>query len=192
MGALRLGVLGGTFDPIHVGHLVLAQEARWQLSLDRVLLVPAGEPWRKAGRAITPFPMRVEMVRLAAEGGDYLEVSTLEGDRPGPSYTVDTLESLLASHPGARLVLILGEDALADLPNWKDAERIAELAEIAVAQRPGNDASDSGIRWTPIDMPKMEISSSTIRERAGRGEPFEAFLCPAVAAYIHEHGVYGG
>lgn len=196
MGALTLGVLGGTFDPIHLGHLVLAQEARWQLGMERVLLMPAGQPWRKEDRRITEFAARAEMTRLAALGDEQLEVSLIEGERPGPSYIVDTLAQLKELYPDARLILILGQDALADLPNWKDPPMIKRLARLAVARRPGADWQlNSGTRELAgdhalIDMPRMEISSSMIRERIRQGQPWELFVKPNVASYIHREGLY--
>ena len=122
---MRLGVLGGTFDPVHTGHLVLAEQAREQLRLDRVLWVPAGDPWRKAGEPVSPAEHRLAMVRLAIERNDAFEVSTTELDRPGPTYTLDTLQQLHEEYAAEELIFLLGLDALADLPNWhKPAELI--------------------------------------------------------------------
>jgi nicotinate-nucleotide adenylyltransferase len=192
VGALRIGVLGGTFDPIHIAHLVLAQEARWQLRLERVLLIPAGQPWRKEGRAVSNFAARAEMTRLAAEAADYLEVSPLEGERPGPSYIVDTLGQLKHTYPDDDLVLILGEDALADLPNWKDPDGIRRLAQVAVAFR-GERLEERGPREEElIEMPRMDISSTMIRERVRAGKPWEFFVPAEVASYIKREGLYLG
>lgn len=188
---MKLGVLGGTFDPIHIAHLVLAQEARWQLELDKVLLLPAGQPWRKEDREVSDFARRAEMVSLAAAEIDGVEVSLLEGERPGPSYIVETLRQLKGLHPDSSLVLILGEDALADLKHWKDPEGIKELAQLAVAQRTGQ-TRGSAAEHVAIDMPRMDISSSMIRERIGRGKPWEMFVLPVVASYIRREGLYAG
>ena len=190
MGALSIGVLGGTFDPIHIAHMVLAQEAQWQLGLDRVLLVPAGQPWRKEDRKVSDFAARAEMVRLAAGHLDYLEVSLLEGERPGPSYIVETLSQLRELYPQSLLTLILGQDALADLEHWKDPEGIRRLARLAVAGRSGSDGTDKLGPYVEIDMPRMDISSSMIRERIRRGQPWQVFVAPAVAAHIEREGLY--
>lgn len=186
----RLGVLGGTFDPIHIGHLILAQEARWQLDLESVLFVPAGLPWRKANREITPFEHRAAMVQLAIEGLPWAELCTLEGKRPGPSYTAQTLQELEASNAGAELVLILGEDALLDLPNWKDVDQIKALALLAVAQRLNDLAARETDDILPVEMPRIDVSSSELRQRMMRGQPVDFFLPPAVAHYIREKNLY--
>jgi len=190
---LKLGVLGGTFDPVHAGHLALAEGARRQLRLEKVLLIPAGQPWRKAGRAVSAAEHRVAMLRLAAAGNPGLEVSTVEVDRPGPTYTVETLAKLKDEWPNEELVLILGEDALADLPNWRDADRIREFATLAVARRSEGDraveiATAAGMTWLTI--PRIEISASAIRERVRAGLPVRDLVPEAVAEYIDEHGMY--
>ena len=132
---MRAGVLGGTFDPVHRGHLALATAAREELALDEVLFVPAGQPWRKAGRIVAPAQHRLAMLRLALDEEPAFRVETLELERPGPSYTADTLEAVAEARPGDELFFIVGEDALADLPNWVRPERILELATLAVARR---------------------------------------------------------
>src|SRR3972149_4293313 len=143
---MRAGVLGGTFDPVHRGHpglpahrgpLALARAARDELALDEVLFVPAGQPWRKAGRIVAPAADRLAMLRLALESEAAFRGGTLGVDPPGPSYTADTLEALRAARPDDELLCILGEDALVDLPNWVRPERILGLATLAVARREG-------------------------------------------------------
>jgi nicotinate-nucleotide adenylyltransferase len=199
---VRLGVLGGTFDPPHVGHLILAEEARTRLQLDRVLFVPAGDPWRKAGQEITPAEHRVGMVRLLLASDPYFEVSTLEVERRGPSYTVDTLEALHREHgPGLELYFILGEDALHDLPNWKEPARIVSLAWLAVAPRVAErgwpraalEAAVPGLseRVVPLPMPTIDISSTALRERARAGLGLRYLVPLAVEEYIRRHGLYG-
>jgi nicotinate-nucleotide adenylyltransferase len=195
---VKLGVLGGTFDPAHNGHLALGECARNDLGLDRVLFVPAGQPWRKADRDITPAEHRVAMLSMATEGLPAFEVSTMEVDRQGPSYTVETLSALRANHAQVEIYLILGEDALADLPNWRDPERILELATLAVARR--GDGSDIGEgeqaapgladRLVWLKMPLVEVSASAIRERERAGVSIRDLVPEAVAEYIHEHGLY--
>lgn len=197
---MRLGVLGGTFDPIHLGHLILAEEAREELSLDRILLVPAGQPWRKADRALSPVSDRVEMVRRAVAGNPALELSLVEAERPGPSYTVDTLEELRATYPEGELFFLMGEDALLDLPNWRSPQGIIALATLAVARRAGAggarlaevEARVPGVsrRLVWLSMPRIEISASDIRERVRRGRSIRYLVPEAVAAYIRERGLY--
>ncbi len=197
----RTGVLGGTFDPVHIGHLVLAEHAREQLELDTVLFMPAGHPWRKTGRDVTTAGHRVAMVRLAVQGNPWFDVSALEADRAGPSYTADTLEELHRQTPGADLFLILGEDALADLPNWRWPERILETATIAVAARvteppAGGDAAAAlpggKARIVHIQMPLIEISATDIRQRVAQGRSIRYLVPRPVEEYIREHGLYGG
>ncbi|MDP2674993.1 MAG: nicotinate-nucleotide adenylyltransferase [Dehalococcoidia bacterium] len=196
MAGLRVGVLGGTFDPVHRGHLALARAARDELGLDELLFVPAGQPWRKAGRIVAAANHRLVMLRLALEGEGAFRVETLEMDRPGPSYTADTLEALRAARPGDELFFIAGEDALADLPSWVRPERILELATLAVARRTGvPQAAEERLpglseRVVWLKMPLLAVSASEVRERVRRGLPLEGMVPPAVAAYIREHGLY--
>jgi nicotinate-nucleotide adenylyltransferase len=196
-----VGVLGGTFDPIHLGHLILAEQARTRLGLQRVLFVPAGQPWRKVGRRIAPVSDRVAMVRAALAGDPYFEVSLVESERRGPSYTVETLEALHALlGPSVELCFIMGQDALADLPHWRDPARIATLARLVVAVRAGWSAAGlpaleravPGIstRIEVIPMPQVEISSTDIRHRIAAGVSTRFLVPAAVEAYIHEHRLY--
>lgn len=199
---MRLGVLGGTFDPPHVGHLILAEEGRTRLQLEKVLFVPAGDPWRKAGQEVTPAEHRLAMVRLLLASDPYFEVSTLEVERQGPSYTVDTLESLHQQYgPELELYFILGEDALHDLPNWREPARIISLAWLAVAPRPVErgtatpDLEDAvpgrSERIVPLPMPTVDISSTSLRERARAGLSLRYLVPLAVEEYIRRHGLYG-
>jgi nicotinate-nucleotide adenylyltransferase len=190
---MRLGVLGGTFDPVHLGHLVLAESARDQLGLDRVLFVPTGQPWRKEGRAIAPSGDRVAMLRLAIEGNESFAVSLIEVEQVGPSYTHVTLNEIAEANSGAEMYFILGRDALADLPNWKDPGRIMELATLVAAERVGEviAAPVQGIaRATWLQMPLIEISATAIRERVRQGRSIRYLVPPAVEAYIRVHGLY--
>lgn len=195
---MRRGVLGGTFDPIHIGHLILAMEAQTVLALDRVTFVPAGQPWRKADRAVSPPADRLAMVRLAIEGEPAFDGSPIEVEREGPSYTVETLTALAAS--GDELFLILGADAAADLPNWKAPEEIARLASVAVALRPGWDeagvrravASVRGLgeRLIFFPMPLIAVSGTELRARCRDGGSVRYYTPDAVARYIMEHALY--
>lgn len=195
---MRLGVLGGTFDPIHIGHLIMGEAAREQLDLDRVLFVPTGQPWRKAGRVISHGKDRLAMVQLAIEGNPSFEASPIEIEREGPSYSYETLEALANDNPGAELYLILGADALADLPNWRSPERIVELATLAVALRTdggGGDQSEAALagfqaRVLKLSMPEIGISASVIRERVAHGKSVRYLVAAEVAGYIGEHRLY--
>lgn len=194
-----LGVLGGTFDPVHLGHLMLADQAREQLRLERVLWVPAGEPWRKGDTPVTAGEDRVAMVAQAVADNPAFEVSTLEVERPGPTYTVDTLATLRELHGGSRLVFLLGSDALEDLPNWHQPDRVIELASLGVACRGRDRLADEALedllpglarRVAWIDMPNIEISARELRRRAATGGSLRYLVPRGVENYIREHGLY--
>lgn len=196
----RLGVLGGTFDPIHHGHLVAAQEAHYQLGLERVLFVPAGQPPHKRDEPLSVVHHRLRMVEMAIEGKAYLGLSRVDVDRPGPHYTADTLALLQqASDPDTRLFFIAGSDSLRELLEWHEPERIIQEAALAVVRRPGAEVDVEplaqalpGLRdrlhW--VQMPLLEISSTDLRARVREGRPISFFLPPAVESYILEHGLY--
>lgn len=194
----RIGVLGGTFDPVHVGHLILGEAAREQLKLDRVLFVPTGYSWRKPDREITPAEHRVAMTRLAIADNAAFEASTVEVERAGPSYTDVTLDEIGKQHSGAELFFILGRDALGDLPNWKAPARIVELATLAVAERVGREDTVplSGAlpgfeaRLVAVRMPLVGVSASYIRRCVAAGRSIRYLTPDAVAAYIAGHGLY--
>lgn len=184
----RLLVMGGTFDPPHLGHLVLAECARWQFGCERVLFIPAGEPYLKtaAGRAVTPAGMRLEMVRLATAENPAFVVDDREVRRPGPTYTVETLEELAQEGRG-ELVLVLGADAAAGFGSWREPGRIRELARVVVAPK-GELAVPPG--FDVVRMPRLEVSSSLIRERVRAGEPIRYLVPAAVEGFIFERGLY--
>ncbi len=194
---MRIGIMGGTFDPIHVAHLVLAEHAREQLALDTVLFIPAGDPWRKAGREITPARHRLAMTRLAVQGNAAFEVDDCEIRREGPTYTLDTLRELRGRpgmEPDDDLFVLVGEDALADLPHWHDPEGIAAEAMIVVAPREGVDLPESlpfdRERLAYIEMPYMEISATDLRRRARLGRSLRYLVPEAVRAYIIDNDLY--
>jgi nicotinate-nucleotide adenylyltransferase len=175
---VNIGVLGGTFDPIHIGHLIIAEEARLKLGLSKVLFVPAGQPWLKQDRDVTAAVHRVEMVRRAIADNPYFKLSTLEVERPGASYTVDTLTTLgeqLGS--GTNLFFILGRDTLAELPLWKEPEKVVQLCRLVVPPRLGSrdlkhlEKAIPGLldKVIQLDMPVIGISSSEIRQRIAQG-----------------------
>lgn len=199
-----IGMLGGTFDPIHVGHLALAQVALDQLGLDRVLFVPAGQPPHKRGRPITPAEDRLAMVELATASEPRFAVSRIEIDRPGPSYTADTAEALLAGRGPddrlAELTVILSAESFADLPAWHEPARLLRLARIAVAPRPGHPPPSPtwlaqrlpgfAERVIVLEGPHLDVSASDIRSRVAAGRPIDGLVPPPVAAYIEAHHLY--
>jgi nicotinate-nucleotide adenylyltransferase len=196
----RLGILGGTFDPIHHGHLVAAQEAHQQLGLDQVLLLPAGSPPHKPHRPISAVHHRLRMLELTIVGKPHFSISRVDVERPGPHYTVDALGLLRATWgPESRFFFIEGSDSLADIPTWYRPERLLELCELAVVERPGSrtylpqleerlPGLTARIHW--VQMPFLEISSSDLRSRVREGRPISYLVPPAVEAYILEHGLY--
>jgi len=196
----RLGVIGGTFDPIHLAHLVAAQEAAYARGLDEVLFVPAAEPPHKRGEPVTDVRHRLAMTRLAIADNPRFRLSTIETDRGGVSYTVDTLRALAAE--GDDLCFIVGMDSLADLPAWHDPAGILALAEIAAVFRSGWERFDvnqlvakipsADGRIALVEMPALDISSTEIRRRVAASRPIRYFVPDAVAAYIDEHGLYRG
>ena len=197
---MRLGLLGGTFDPVHRGHLALARAARDELGLDEVLFLPAGQPWRKAGQMIASNEHRLAMLRRALEGEAAFQVSRLELERPGPSYTADTLEALRDDRPEDELFFLLGEDALMDLPNWERPRRILELARLAVARRADSspEALEEAERRLPglgerlvwLKMSVVAVSATEIRERVREGQPIGGLVPATVEEYIRKQGLY--
>jgi nicotinate-nucleotide adenylyltransferase len=199
-----LGVFGGTFDPIHFAHLAVAEEAAEALGLERVLFIPAGEPPHKPGRAIAPAEDRLAMVERAIAGNPRFAADRLELDRPGPSYTVDTLEALRATRAAAAtprdLVLILSAEAFLGVMTWREPRRILELARIVVAPRDGYPSAgpdflaehlpDLADRATFLDSPRLRVSASELRARAAAGRSLRYLVPDAVIAYIGDHGLY--
>ncbi|MEZ5144399.1 MAG: nicotinate-nucleotide adenylyltransferase [Acidimicrobiales bacterium] len=191
----RIGVLGGTFDPPHVAHLVAAVNARHALDLDVVLLVVANEPWQKVGsRDVSPVEARLAMTRAACEGVDGVEVSTVEIERGGPSYTVDTLRELRRHHPDAELFLVLGGDAAAGLPSWERAEEVPELCRFVVVDRPGSEFDPTGWpgRWERVEIPRLDIASTDLRARVADGRPLDFLVPPGVLSCIGTFDLYRG
>ena len=197
MGRVRVGILGGTFDPVHLGHLILAEEARNALDLALVLYIPAGEPWRKADREITSSEHRLAMLQHAVVDNDGFGISDIELRRAGPTYTADTLEALAAERLDDEFFFIAGSDALADMPNWHDPERIVRHATLAVAPRDVQEANAvvlniPGIKAHIVTfaMPRIDVSSTDIRARVRAGHGVRYLVPAAVETYINEHGLY--
>jgi len=204
---MRIGVFGGSFDPVHVGHLIAAECAREQARLDRVVFVPAAAPPHKPRRILAEGRHRLEMLSLAIGGHDAFTVSAVELDRGGTSYTVDTLATLAAAHPGDTLVLLLGPDALAGLPTWREPQRIATLAEIVPVERDSLDDLSSavvaegltdllgadavaGILARRVRMPAVGIRATDLRGAAAAGRSIRYRTPRAVERYIATHGLY--
>ena len=200
-GAVRVGVLGGTFNPPHLGHLVCAQESYLQLALDRLLLIPARLPPHKPLDDDPGIRHRLELCRLAIEGDQRFAVCDLEAEREGPSFTVDTLEELHSQMPDSELFLIVGADVAAGFAGWREPERVLSLATVAVAERPGTSRAvvedvlgrvSGGGRSQFFDMPEIGISSTMLRQRVRSGESTRYLMPGAVRDYIDQHDLYGG
>lgn len=195
----RIAVMGGSFDPIHLGHLVAASEVCYRMDLDRVVFSPTGHAWRKPRPHVAPAQLRYAMTAAAVAGDPRFDVTSVDIDRDGPTYTVDTLTDLRAeweqAHPGDSVewFFITGADALADLPHWREPERILELAHLIGVTRPGTtlDGSDlpSGA-VTLVEIPALAISSTEVRDRVAAGAPIRYLVSDSVEALIAEHGLY--
>ena len=199
-GNQRIGILGGTFDPIHIGHLILAEEAWLQLRLDCVYLAPAGDPPHKQGRRMAPVEDRVRMAELATADVDYVLVSRIDADRPGPHYTAD-LVRLLQQQAGdeSDFYFLMGMDSLRDLPTWHEARWLVDHARLVALSRhdveldwEALEAALPGVRSrvTILDMPELEIASHVIQGRVRNGQPIRHMVPRAVEAYIKKHGLY--
>ena len=197
----RIGILGGTFDPIHLGHLAIAEAARDRLELDRVILIPAGRPWLKSDQMVTSAVHRLAMVRLAIQDRPGLEMSPIEVDRPGPTYTVDTLAELREDlGSGVELYLVLGMDSVRELRRWRYPERLFDLCTVVAVSRPDSpDVSPAEIEdsFTPargrtrmVRGPMLDVSATDIRLRVSEGRPISDSVPPPVERYIREHGLY--
>jgi nicotinate-nucleotide adenylyltransferase len=198
-GAARIGVLGGTFDPVHYGHLVAASEVGLVLGLDEVIFVPTGRPWQKVGQEIAPAEDRYLMTVLATLPDPLLTVSRVDIARPGPTYSVDTLRDLRAERGDqAEFYFIVGADTLRGLPTWKDPDELVRMAHLVACTRPG-EGMDSSVeaaaglapgQYTLVEIPALEISSSACRERVRAGLPLRYLVPDGVIQYIAKRGLY--
>jgi nicotinate-nucleotide adenylyltransferase len=186
---VRAGLLGGTFDPIHLGHLRAAENARQSLGLERVLFMPAGSPPHRAGPRVA-FPDRFTMAALATATHPSFDCSDLEARLEGPSYTVNTLNALREQWPGVRFTLILGTDAYAEIGSWHRLPEVLELASLAVVARPGTPLPAGGPAATPVSSSELPISSSFIRSELQEGRSVRYLVPDAVADYIEKKGLY--
>jgi nicotinate-nucleotide adenylyltransferase len=200
---MRIGVFGGTFDPPHVAHLIVAEQCREQARLDQVWFVPAARPPHKQERALTPYLQRVEMLALAIAGEPAFRIDELERNRPGPSYTADTLAELHRLHPAEEFFLVIGSDTLQDLPQWHAPHEVAALATLLIVARPGwplLDVADVGqrlrlpaaapLRHQVVDVPLLDISSRDLRRRAAAGLSVRYFVPRAVEVYLLDKRLY--
>jgi nicotinate-nucleotide adenylyltransferase len=196
---MRVGIFGGTFDPVHVGHLILAEQARDFARLDEVWFVPAPRPPQKEGQSITRFDQRVEMLELALAGNPAFKIDPIEKDRTGRSYTADTLAELKARHPSHAFALLLGGDSLADLPGWYQPRRIVEAAELVVMARPGTPLVSAEeltaqvgakVALEVVPAPQIDIASRDLRRRIAEARSIRYLVPRAIEVYIREKRLY--
>ena len=198
---MNIGILGGTFDPVHIGHLSIAKAAMDQAALERVLFIPAGQPRLKQAKPVASITHRIEMVRLAIAGDPIFQVCELEAARPGPTYSVDTVEELSVKlGPGTELFFILGLDVLGQLDRWKDPGRVLKFCRLLVLDRPGEQGFDwpdfynrvpkAKDRVQVVTAPLVDVSATGLRQRASAGEPLSEMVPDAVAEYIQKQGLY--
>ncbi len=198
---MNIGLMGGTFDPLHLGHLAVAGEARIRANLAKVIFVPAGQPYFKDIQSVTPSHHRLAMLYLAVGQSDFYQVSTLETERNGPSFTVDTVWRMKElADPADEIYLILGWDSLMELPLWRQPQRLISLCRLIAAPRPGYPSPDISLleqelpgisgRTLVMDSPLLDISSTRVRRLVREGLPFAHLVPSGVAGYIMEHGLY--
>lgn len=188
--SVRIGVFGGTFDPIHIGHLIAASEVHTALNLDRLLFMPAGQPWQKAHVPVTPAHQRYEMVCAAVADDSRFEASDIEVNRTGPTYAIDTVHELRSKYPDAEIVWIVGADVLASLTTWHEWELFVEEVEIAAVNRAGIAMTDVPFEYLTIEMPDIRISASELRSRLAQDISCKYLIQDSVLTFIAEQGLY--
>ena len=191
----KIGVMGGTFDPIHHGHLVAASEVATVFDLDEVVFVPTGQPWQKSDVTVSSAEQRYLMTVVATASNPRFTVSRVDVDRPGPTYTIDTLRDLTRQHPGAELFFITGADALAQILSWKDVDELFDLARFVGVTRPGHELSGQGVpadRINLLEIPALAISSTECRERVSEAKPVWYLVPDGVVQFIAKYGLYRG
>ncbi|MGH7460552.1 MAG: nicotinate-nucleotide adenylyltransferase [Longimicrobiales bacterium] len=189
---MKTGILGGTFDPPHIGHLIAGQDACTELALDRVLFVPAAQPPHKLGQPITASDVRLEMLQAALQNAPRFEISCLELEREGPSYTVDTLRTLREQDPGQELYLLLGADQVMTLPSWHEPQQIARLARVIALSRSGQQPlpGTGPVPHSQVQVTRIDVSAREIRQRVAQKKPIRFLVPAAVEAIIYERGLY--
>ncbi len=187
---MKIGILGGTFNPIHYGHLILGEQVLGQLGLDKVIYVPTFMPPHKSHRGIITAAHRYEMIELAVEGNSHFTVSDIEIRRKGKSYTVDTLREIKNEYPSAELFFICGSDLVSEIPTWKNVDEIYRMARFVLAKRPGFGKRLSGKNFLKIDVAQVDISSSLIRNLVEQGRSIRYLTPDSVVKYIEKHKLY--
>lgn len=196
-----VAIFGGTFDPIHVGHLIVAEEVRVKLGVEEIVFVPVGQPWLKADRRISSGKHRLAMIRLAIADNPHFKVSTLEIDRPGLTYTVDTVDMLRRQMGSeAKLFFLMGGDSLRELPQWKEPKRLIQLCRLVVFTRPGSrlpsmNGLEEGVPGVSdniviVEVPQIDVSATEVRQQVRQGDPIDELVLPAVKDYILGSGLY--
>lgn len=187
---MRIGLMGGTFDPIHLAHLVAASEVHGSLNLDQVIFIPAGMPWQKSDQQISPAKHRLEMVKLAIAGDSRFSSNDLEITRTGPTYTIDTVIELKNQNPSAEYFWITGTDVLEKMPTWHKFDQLKDLIKIVAVNRNGVSQIDTGFSYTFVQIPQMQISATEIRNRVKSAKSIKYLVPDAVAEYISKTGLY--
>lgn len=187
---MKIGILGGTFNPVHFGHLILAEQVRGQLGLDKVIFVPTFLPPHKTGKAVIRASHRLEMLKLSTVYNPYFAVSDIEIERKGTSYTVDTLRKIKSQFPAAKLFFICGSDLVAEIPRWKDVDEIYRMATFVLARRPGYGRRLSGRRFIKISVAQVDISSSLLRQLVAKKRSIRYLTPYSVVKYIEKHRLY--
>ncbi len=187
---MRIGIMGGTFDPIHIGHLIAASEVHRALKLDQVLFIPAGQPWQKADYEVSPSADRLAMVELAVAHDDRFATSDIEIRREGATYAVDTIEQLRAENPDHEFFWIVGDDVLVRIPTWHDWKKFIEQVTVVAVNRAGSENLDVLFEYERIEMPEVRVSATALRERFAHGDDCQYLVPDAVAEYVHAHGLY--
>lgn len=197
---MKVGVFGGTFDPVHNGHIAVAQEVRFRLALDEVLFIPTGQPWFRPGHPVASAADRVAMLSLGLDMFSYFQLSTIEVDRPGPSYSVDTMAALRQQRPADQFFFIMGWDNLSDLPHWKEPARLIDLCRMVGVPRPGYPPPDLALldkslpglaeKVVLLDQPRVDISASAIRNRVALGLSIARLVPEPVDRYIRQKRLY--
>lgn len=187
---MNIGIFGGTFDPPHIGHLIAAQDACAALSLDRLLFIPAADPPHKRGERVSEATLRLAMLRAALADNRQFEISTIELERQGPSYTVDTLRQLHEQYAGDALFLLLGVDQIREFSTWREPQQVLQLAHVVMLTRAGQEQVHEDFVQAVVPVTRVDVSSTLVRERVAKGQPFRYFVTAAVADIIEANRLY--